>query len=62
MCWCGCGDPTPKDMHFVPGHDGKAVWATIRLDFDGTAASFLVATGHDPNGKRPLTPADHRKK
>ncbi len=40
-CFCGCGEPTARNKHFVITHDRKAETAVIR-EFYGTIADFVV--------------------
>ncbi len=46
-CWCGCGR-TPNSGHdFVSGHDMKAAFEAIIIDW-GTVQRFIEMLGYGP--------------
>ena len=49
-CFCGCGDPTPPGIYWVPSHDRKGETRIIREHW-GTIVDFVRA--HDPEAGKP---------
>ena len=61
MCWCGCGQETPRGSFFLTGHDKRAEAAVILVEYGGVP-EFLVDCGYGPGGKNPSKSLDAWRK
>lgn len=47
-CWCGCGAETGRGSFFARGHDKVAEAALLAVEYDGSVAQLLHASGYNP--------------